>query len=72
MSKNSLERYSFRGKPPVMDVPNLLDIQVDSFQDFLQENIPPEKRKLRGLQAVFNSMFPIEDGVYNFQLEFVD
>ena len=72
MFKNTQERTSFRDNLPVMDVPNLLDVQLDSYHDFLQENISPEKRKNRGLQAVFNSIFPVEDGHNNFVLEFVN
>lgn len=43
-----------------LPLPNLLDMQKHSFEDFLQLDIAPEKRKLRGLQAAFKDVFPIE------------
>ena len=52
--------------------PDLLNVQVDSFDEFLQENIPPSKRLPIGLQKVFQSNFPIEDASSVFQLEFIE
>ena len=40
--------------------PNLIEIQLDSYVDFLQESVTPSKRKETGLQAVFKEVFPIE------------
>ena len=54
-----------------MDIPNLLDVQLRSFEYFLQLSVSPEKRKNQGLQAVFNEIFPIADARGNFSLEFV-
>ncbi len=53
-----------------MDIPNLLDVQLRSFDWFLQADTSPEKRKNQGLQAVFNEIFPIADARGNFSLEF--
>ncbi len=53
-------RKSFGKRPDVMEVPYLLAIQLDSFRDFLQQGAPIEERKSTGLQAAFNSIFPIE------------
>lgn len=53
-------RKSFGKRPDVMEVPYLLAIQLDSFRDFLQQGIAMEDRKSIGLQAAFNSIFPIE------------
>lgn len=53
-------RKSFAKLPTVMDVPYLLAIQVDSYEQFLQENKKPKGRENIGLQAAFNSIFPIE------------
>ncbi|MBZ0268208.1 DNA-directed RNA polymerase subunit beta [bacterium] len=55
-----------------MEIPNLLDVQLDSFRGFLQLDIQPEKRAKKGLQAVFQDIFPISDARGNFSLEFVD
>jgi len=52
-------------------IPNLLEIQLQSFQDFLQADIPPEKRKKTGLQEVFENVFPIKDANDLYSLEFV-
>ena len=54
-----------------MDIPNLLDVQLQSFEYFLQLKVAPEKRQNQGLQAVFNEVFPIPDARGNFSLEFV-
>jgi len=45
--------------------PDLLNVQVQSFKDFLQENIPISKRKSQGLQKVFEDNFPITDSREN-------
>ncbi|HID95436.1 MAG TPA: DNA-directed RNA polymerase subunit beta [Candidatus Latescibacteria bacterium] len=53
-------------------MPDLLEIQIGSYRDFLQAGIPPEKRAKKGLQEVFETIFPITD-VHNLcSLEFVD
>ncbi len=39
--------------------PNLIEVQLDSYVDFLQQDITPGKRKMTGLQAVFREVFPI-------------
>jgi DNA-directed RNA polymerase subunit beta len=54
-----------------MEIPNLLAVQLDSFRDFLQIDVSPEKRERKGLQAVFQDVFPISDARGNFSLEFV-
>ena len=67
------ERRSFSKIDREWDVqiPNLLDVQLDSFRSFLQSEVDPAKRKNEGLQEVFNSVFPITDPRENFSLEFV-
>jgi DNA-directed RNA polymerase subunit beta len=52
-------------------IPHLLDVQLNSFQKFLQVNVPPEERKNEGLQEVFNSVFPITDSREMYSLEYV-
>jgi len=47
-------------------------MQVDSFNDFLQKDVHPQRREKKGLQAVFESIFPIEDVKGNFLLEFME
>ncbi len=54
-----------------IQIPNLLDVQLDSFRNFLQVEVDPQKRKNEGLQEVFQSVFPISDPREFFSLEFV-
>ena len=53
------------------EIPNLIKIQWNSYQRFLQAEVPPEKREDIGLQAVFKSVFPIRDYNGTASLEFV-
>src|SRR5690606_38033581 len=48
----------------------LLAMQVDSFDEFLQKDVHPQRREKKGLQDVFESIFPLEDIKGNFLLEF--
>jgi DNA-directed RNA polymerase subunit beta len=50
-------RKSFAKRASVLDVPFLLATQLESFTDFLQAEVPGEKRKNEGLQAAFTSIF---------------
>lgn len=69
---NVIQRESFSKIPTVVAYPDLLDIQRKSFQEFLQEEVSPDKREDQGLQAVFKSTFPIVDSRENFILDFVE
>ncbi|OGC93274.1 MAG: DNA-directed RNA polymerase subunit beta [candidate division Zixibacteria bacterium RBG_16_53_22] len=68
---NRVERKSFSKLKEKIEVPNLLDVQLSSYDSFLQRDVPPEKRETIGLQAVFMSIFPITDVHELFSLEFV-
>jgi DNA-directed RNA polymerase subunit beta len=68
---NRIFRKNYGKIKEVLDIPNLIEIQLDSYEMFLQVDVPPEKRKNVGLQAVFNSVFPIKDGHDTTTLEFV-
>ncbi len=65
-------RKSFSKLLQVIDLPDLLDIQLRSFREFLQDDVRPEKRKNDGLESVFTGVFPIVDSRENFCLEFVE
>ncbi len=65
------KRFSELGIPQV-EVPNLLSMQVDSFEDFIQKDVHPQQRKNVGLQAVFENMFPLTDPKESYELEFVE
>ena len=64
-------RKSFAKRASVLDVPYLLATQLESFANFLQANVPAEKRKNEGLQAAFTSIFPIVSHAGTARLEFV-
>ena len=69
-SMNNGERHDFSKFQPQMPVPDLLDIQLESWESFLQEDILPEKRESKGLEAVFKNMFPVEDTRNDYVLEY--
>ncbi|MBQ6011920.1 MAG: DNA-directed RNA polymerase subunit beta, partial [Alphaproteobacteria bacterium] len=53
-------------------LPDLVEIQYNSYRDFLQADVAPENRKNIGLQNVFKSMFPIKDYAGIADLEFIE
>jgi DNA-directed RNA polymerase subunit beta len=67
----AIKRKNYAKLPELYEMPNLLDIQVRSYEEFLQEDLPKSKRENRGLEEVFHEFFPIEspDGAY--KLEYV-
>ena len=65
-------RKSFAKRASVLPVPYLLATQLDSYAAFLQEFTAPDARKSEGLQAAFQSIFPIESHSKNARLEFVN
>ena len=66
------QRVSFASIKNSLPYPAFLEVQLKSFQDFLQLDTPPEKRKKEGLYKVFAENFPIADTRNNFVLEFLD
>jgi DNA-directed RNA polymerase subunit beta len=64
-------RKNFGRISEIVEIPDLIGMQRESFQRFLQRDIPPEKRRNIGLQAVFKSVFPIKDFTGSASLEFV-
>ncbi|MCH9754031.1 MAG: DNA-directed RNA polymerase subunit beta [Alphaproteobacteria bacterium] len=66
----NIQRRSFSKIPQVAKIPNLIEIQKESYEKFLQSNIAPKERKNTELQGVFNSVFPINDYAGTCTLEF--
>jgi len=66
------QRVNFASVKNPMAYPDFLDVQLKSFQDFLQLDTPSELRKNDGLYKVFAENFPIADTRNNFVLEFLD
>lgn len=71
MPAKGTERINFGRIREVVPPPNLIEIQSDSYREFLQADVPPAKRKNIGLQAVFTEVFPIESYDGKTRLEFV-
>ena len=65
-------RISFGKIKNLSETPDLLDIQLQSFQDFFQLETTPDKRNVEGLFRVFKENFPITDTRNIFVLEFLD
>src|SRR5579883_1470181 len=71
VTSNFRLRRSFGKIKKIIDIPNLIEIQKRSYEDFLQADVPPDQRTDTGLQAVFKSVFPIKDFNETASLEFV-
>ncbi|MEL7145062.1 MAG: DNA-directed RNA polymerase subunit beta [Bacteroidota bacterium] len=65
-------RINFSSIKTVIDYPDFLDVQLQSFLDFFQLETPAENRSQEGLFKVFSENFPISDSRENFLLEFID
>ena len=70
--KNIKERVSYRRIHHILEFPNLMDVQLKFFHNFLQENMNPSERTSEGLHGVFDSVFPITDSRGNYELQFVE
>jgi DNA-directed RNA polymerase subunit beta len=70
-TEKKLIRKSFGKRPSVLKTPYLLEIQKESYRQFLQAEVPAEQRIDQGLQAAFKTVFPIESYNGNAALEFV-
>jgi DNA-directed RNA polymerase subunit beta len=63
-------RKDFGKRSSILEVPYLLAIQLDSYRNFLQLDVAPTDRTQRGLQAAFESVFPIQSYSGDASLEF--
>lgn len=66
-----IQRKNYAKIEECFDLPNLVEIQTNSYSAFLQLEVPPNKRQDQGLQAVFSDTFPIESYDGTMKLEFV-
>src|SRR6202166_1128021 len=66
------ERLDFSKIQSSIQIPNLIEVQKNSYQRFLQMDLLPSEREDGGLQSVFTSVFPIQDFRGLSQLDFVD
>ena len=63
-------RHNFEKIKTTTEFPDLLELQVGSFHDFLQEGIKPKEREMFGLHEAFASIFPLQDNHENYILEY--
>ncbi len=66
-----VERISYGKLSDATQMPNLLDVQLNSYNEFLQPDVPPHKRELKGLHRIFTEIFPVTDVHENYSLEYV-
>ncbi len=71
-NNNSSLRINFASQKTIIDYPDFLDIQLESFREFFQLETSPENRNHEGLFKVFSENFPITDSRNIFLLEFLD
>jgi len=71
IANNQLLRKHFSTIKGIVEIPNLIDIQKNSYKRFLQAGLPPSARKNIGLEAVFRSVFPIRDFSETCSLDYV-
>ena len=70
LSKNR-KRYTFGRAHDVVEMPDMIEVQRNSYRWFYQDNTAPEDRVSQGLQELLEEVFPIESYDGNFALEFV-
>ena len=71
IKENFRLRKDYGSIDKIVDIPNLIDIQRRSYEEFLQLDVSKDERAEIGLQEVFHSVFPIKDFNETANLEFV-
>ncbi len=66
-----MKRKNFAKLKEVYELPNLLDVQLEAYREFLQMEVPVAERKRLGLQEVFDEIFPLESANRSVKLEFM-
>ena len=66
-----IERYSFGKIVDRGEMPHFLEFQINSYEDFLQTKLPPQKRENKGFESIFNEIFPIESSNGLLKLEYL-
>ncbi|MBU1726070.1 MAG: DNA-directed RNA polymerase subunit beta, partial [Candidatus Omnitrophica bacterium] len=66
-----IKRKSFGKLKEVYNMPNLLDVQLEAYKEFLQIDVAPKERALIGLEEVFAEIFPIENADRSVKLEYL-
>jgi len=68
---NKRNRKEFGSRRKIIEIPDLIGMQRNSYEGFLQKDVLPEEREEKGLHAVFKSVFPIKDFTDTSSLEYV-
>ena len=68
---NLRKRHNFARIHVIDEIPNLIEIQKKSFESFIQWDVAPQNREVRGLEEVFRDVFPIADLNINARIEYV-
>lgn len=71
MAHRPPQRVSVRKRQEIIDLPNLLEVQIKSYRQFLQADRLPHERENVGLQEIFNEVFPIKSYDEKIVLEYV-
>ena len=71
-AKAKKERVTFARVDRVLDMPDLLNVQIEAYNDFLQSDVDPQDRTPIGLEQAFQANFPILDAREIFTLEYLD
>src|SRR5690348_3253052 len=71
MLRQPPRRISFAEKEDILDLPNLIEVQIKSYDQFLQAENMPEDRSTMGLQEVFSEIFPIKSFDEKTVLEYI-
>src|SRR3954465_8574875 len=69
MRTHEVRDFSKRGD--ALPIPNLIEVQIESYQKFLQKDVEPTKRKNDGLESLLREVFPIESYDGNLRLEYI-
>jgi DNA-directed RNA polymerase subunit beta len=69
--RNNTDRINFGRLREVIQPPNLIEIQINSYLEYLQKGVPEKQRKPQGLEAVFREVFPIQSYDERLVLEYV-
>ena len=71
MLRKAPERQGYNSKEDIIDLPNLIEVQIKSFREFLQTETLPHERENIGLEEVFNEIFPIKSYDEKTVLEYI-
>ena len=66
-----ISRISYASIPDAAEMPNLLEVQLKSYEDFLQSDVVASKRQMQGLHQIFSEIFPVTDIHENYSLEYI-